>query len=109
VATLNRMGVRQSSGYLYDCYAYVGPDSARAAYREGFLEAVERAQPRVVVLTSQYCLGVADDAGRIGRWPAMQRWLTEGYRVERAWAPAGKIRWWNEVELPPSYVIYVRR
>jgi hypothetical protein len=109
VATLNAMGVKQSTGYLYDCYAYVGSERARAEYRVGFVDAVERARPRVVVLSSQYCLGAADEMERIARWPEMDRFLAEEYRVDGEWAPAGKIRWWNEVEKPPSYRIYVRR
>jgi hypothetical protein len=108
VATLNAMGLRQSTGYLYDCYAYVGSDAAQSAYRAGFLKAVERAHPQVIVLSSQYCLGTADDPGRIGRWPEMDRLLANEYRVDGDWAPSGKIRWWNEVELPPSYRIFVR-
>jgi hypothetical protein len=109
VATLNRLGVRQSTGYLYDCYAYVGSDAARAAYRRSFLNAVERSRPRVLVMSSQYCLGVTDDAARVGRWPEMERLLAQRYRLDASWMPAGKIRWWNEVELPPSYQIFVRR
>ena len=109
VATLNDMGARQATGYLYDCYAYVGTDAARAAYRKGLLQAVEQARPRVIVLSSQYCLGAPDDMGRVARWPAMERMLTEEYRLDGDWAPAGKIRWWNETETPPSYRIYVRR
>jgi hypothetical protein len=109
VATLNRMGLRQSTGYLYDCYAYTGPVAAREAYRSAFLDAVERARPRVIVLSSQYCLGVADDPGRVARWPEMERLLAEEYRLDGSWVPEGTIRWWNEVESPPSYGIYVRR
>jgi len=108
VSTLNRMQVRQSTGYLYDCYAYVGSERARASYRAAFLAAVERARPRVMVLTSQYCLGVGDDPARTARWPEMSRFLEQEYRVNGGWAPAGKIRWWNEVEWPPSYRIYLR-
>ncbi len=109
VATLNRMGLRQSTGYLYDCYAYAGPAAARSAYRAGFEAAIERARPRVIVLSSQYCLGEPDNLERIARWPGMARLLAEEYRVDGGWKPSRTIRWWNEVETPPSYRIYVRK
>ncbi len=109
IATLNRMGLRQSTGYLYDCYAYVGPKPAQAAFRAGFLAALERARPRLIVLSSQYCLGAADDFGRVARWPELEQMLANDYLGDTQWEPASRIRWWNETELPPSYRIYARR
>ena len=109
VATLNSLGLRQSTGYLYDCYAYVGSQAAQAAYRAGFLSSMERARPEVIVLSSQYCLGEPEDQGRVARWPEMDRLLSREYRADGEWAPAAKIRWWSEMEMPPSYRIYVLR
>jgi len=109
IATLNGLGLMQSTGFLYDCYAYVGPDSERDRYRAAFLGALDSAKPRLIVLTSQFCLGAGEDIGRVARWAALERMLKQHYGVDAGWHPERSIRWWSQSELPPSYEIFVRR
>lgn len=109
IATLNRLHIRQSTGYLYDCYAYAGTDADRETYRRGFLPAILEARPRVIVLSSQYCLGFADGMTRVARWPEMDSLLSKDYSIDGGWEPRRAVHLWSRSEMPPSYRIYVRR
>ena len=61
IGTLYSLGMVQSTGFLYDCYAYSGTEKQRSQYRHAFLAALVSARPRYLVLTSQFCLEAAGE------------------------------------------------
>jgi hypothetical protein len=99
----------QSTGYLYDCYAYAGPADARAAYRQSFLTAVEAARPRYIVLTSEFCLDAQGRPDRINDWPAMREYLSQNYAETVSWQPTQTLHWWHQPEKPPGFEIFGRK
>jgi hypothetical protein len=99
----------QSTGYLYDCYAYVGRPAAQSAYRNAFLDQIEVRKPRYMVLTSEFCLAAQGDPGRVARWPGLASLLARDYREGPTWKPTQLVRWWNQPEEPSSYTIFVRK
>jgi hypothetical protein len=107
INTLYDLRLTQSTGFLYDCYAYQGTD--QAAYREAFLAALEVARPRTIVFTSQFCLEQHYGFGRIDQWPELKRFLAEDYRLDGAWQARTTVRWWHQRETPPGYEIFTRR
>lgn len=109
VSTLYRLSLIQSTGFLYDCYAYAGMEAQRAAYRQAFLAALVAARPRYIVLTSEFCLDAEGKPDRVAAWPSLQQWLDGGYRPARSWTPERRLRWWHQPEIPPGYILYSLR
>ncbi len=99
----------QSTGYLYDCYAYAGPADARTTYRQSLLSAVEAARPRYIVLTSEFSLDSQGWPQRINEWAAMREYLGKNYVLKASWQPAQALHWWHQPETPPSFEIFGRK
>ena len=99
----------QSTGYLYDCYAYAGPADARNSYRMSFLTALEIARPRYIILTSESCLDARGRIERINDWPAMRQYMSQNYAVTTSWQTVQALHWWNQSETPPSFEIFARK
>jgi hypothetical protein len=99
----------QSTGYLYDCYAYAGPADEQAAYRQSFLAALETARPRYIVLTSEFCLNAQGWSGRIDEWPALHDYLSQNYASTASWRASQQLHWWHQPETPPSFEIFGRK
>ena len=57
IGSLYDLKVVQATGYLYDCYLFSPPSNERATYRAGFIKAFQEKQPKIVVLTNQFCFG----------------------------------------------------
>jgi hypothetical protein len=108
IATLYNLRLTQSTGYLYDCYAYEGSTAARNLYRSAFLTALEAAHPKYLVLTSQFCLSATGNINRIHSWPGLNQFVEACYRPDGVWQTEKSLRWWNRPEMPPSYEIYRR-
>jgi hypothetical protein len=106
INALYNLHLTQSTGFLYDCYAYAGPEQSQQVYRRSLLEALTAAKPRYIVLSSQSCLEEKGAPERVSRWPSLQQFLGNRYSLDGYWAPSGPIKWWNQKELPPSFVIY---
>lgn len=109
IATLDHLGLTQSTGFFYDCYAYVGPVAVRDAYRAAFLRALELEKPKFIVLTSQYCLEAKGNLERTKKWAALQDFLLSNYSVGDHWRSTTDLKWWNQVETPPSYEILIAK
>jgi hypothetical protein len=109
IDTLYNMRLVQATGYIYDCYAYAGTTAEKSAYRDRFMQALERSRPAILVLTSRTCLTYADDLQRVVQWPALDHLLTERYERRFTWSPSTRVRWWNEIELPPRYTIFTKK
>jgi hypothetical protein len=43
------------------------------------------------------------------QWPALDHLLTERYERRFTWSPSTRVRWWNEIELPPHYTIFTKK
>jgi hypothetical protein len=99
----------QSTGYLFDCYAYAGPAAERVTYRQSFLAALETAQPRYIVLTGASCLMAQSNSGRIAEWPALGEWLNQNYAETESWQSSQVLHWWHQPETPPSFEILKRK
>ena len=102
-------GLRQATGYLYDCYAYTGSAARQAAYRQAFLRATAGADPKYMVFSSQFCLEAKGSFDRLTGWPEMSEWVRLRYQLAYAWDSKTKQRWWSHPDLPFAYRIYERR
>jgi len=107
INTLYDLRLLQSTGFLYDCYAYEGTD--QRAYRKEFLSALQAARPQTIVFSSQFCLEQRYGFERIDRWPELKRLLAENYRLDGGWQARATVRWWHQRETPPGFEIFTRR
>ena len=109
INTLYDMRVVQATGYLYDCYLFTpGNDAVAETYREGFWTAYERAKPRVIVMTNQYCFG-GNSFRKLDEWPRFREELARTYVQMVSWHGEHSQHWWSRREMPADYRIYVRR
>lgn len=109
INTLYTLRIRQSTGYLYDCYLFTGPSPARDMYREQFWRAYQKARPRVVVVTGQNCFQPGEGYARLNTWPRLASDLQLHYKVAQQWSPTAPVRWFSRPELPFGFRVLVRR
>ena len=107
--TLYDLGLRQASGYLYDCYAFApNRNGAVERYRRGFLQAYLRHPPRVLVLTDQYCFGEGGGFDRVAKWPEIASEVANHYTQQAEWGTDVPQHWFARGEPVPRFRIYVR-
>lgn len=104
ITTLYDLRLIQSTGFLYDCYAYEGSDQAR--YRTDLLAALNAARPRTIVLSNQFCLEQRYNFDRLRQWPELGEFLARNYRLDGGWQPSSTVRWWHQRERPPGYEVF---
>ena len=109
-ATLYRMGLVSATGMLSD-FLLFGRDDAAAVKetRTSFSGAVEARPPEVVVVSSYLYMDGSNGYEKLRRWPWIDDWLAENYRLDTDWVPGRRTRWWSQEETPAKYRIYVRR
>lgn len=108
VTTLYRMRLRESTGFLYDCYAFQsGANDVVREYREKFSVALSAHSPRVLVVSDQDC-GHPDSFGDVDRWPQLSQLVAANYVLVKQVTPPGPVRWADNSAAPYSYRIYVR-
>lgn len=109
VTTLYRMKLVQSTGFLYDCYAFQpNSNTIVAEYRKTFWSALIKHQPQVIVVSNQDC-GHANSFDKLDRWPQLNGFISGNYVLYKEVTPPDKIKWASNIELPYSYRIYVRQ
>jgi hypothetical protein len=108
--TLYNLQLVQATGYLYDCYSFQAKQSAyQDRYREDFLAAVERADPRVVVVSDQDCFTMNRGFARLDRWPQFEAYIAGNYTLAKQYTPPHTVGWWRHPAQPFSYRIYLRK
>lgn len=105
------LGVRQSTGFLYDCYLFAEDDGrgTRARYRAAFWRAFAAKRPRVVVVTDQFCFGDARGFGKVALWPEFAGEMGREYEERFQWRSGVPQHWWSRREAPAAFRVYVRR
>ena len=109
VSVLYDLRLRQSTGFLYDCYLFADPSEERDTYRAAFWASFEVTEPRVVVQTDQFCFSKEKGFDRVNRWPMLEAELARNYEVRYVWKPSTQQHWWNRREEPTAFRIYVRK
>jgi hypothetical protein len=109
ITTLYRMHLEQSTGFLYDCYAY-GPSNSRFVrdYREAFRKALVAHPPSVLVVSSQNC-EASDNFDKIDRWADLGSLIRSQYVFDKEVIPPDAILWAGQPALSPKYRIYLHR
>jgi hypothetical protein len=114
IATLYRLQLVQSTGFLYDCYLYPARPPAtpylpeRDRYRSAFQQALLIHPPRFFIVTSDEC-GPPDLLYRkLARWPWLNTWLAANYRLAQEWRPTVTQSWGGRPILPYGFRIYQR-
>ncbi len=112
VATLYRMGLVESSGFLYDCYLYPAEgtgsagDEERDRYRDAFRAAWVRSPPELLIVSSDACGATAAPYSKLDRWPWLAGYLGAHYRLAAEHTPDSLQRWGGRPALPYGYRIY---
>ena len=94
IATLYHLRLKQSSGFLYDCYLYPMNNSTpsqtadRERYRRAFQEATLRNPPIMFIATSDECGPRDDQYTKLKRWPWLASYLRDHYTLEQEWLPS---------------------
>ncbi len=122
---LYNLRLRQSTGFLYDCYLYperrdntaeaadafrvperLDPEEAR--YRAGFWRALTEAKPEVLIVTSDECSAAVDyHFSKLHRWGELDSLLTDSYHLYAQRIPPSPVRWTRDPSRPVGYRIYV--
>ena len=112
IATLYRMQIVQSSGFLYDCYLYPTEDQAvshiaeRDRYRRAFREAFLAHPPQALVVSSEECGPPDFQYRKLARWPWLKSYLGDHYKRIRDFIPTALESWDGKPALPYGYRIY---
>ncbi|MBE7158338.1 MAG: hypothetical protein INR62_07870 [Rhodospirillales bacterium] len=109
LTSLYDLGIRQSTGFLYDCYLFNGAGPERDSYRSQFWAAFHQAKPRLVVLSSQNCFKDYNGGyGRITSWPALADELHAHYREVTTWSPTRPVAWFSRKRMPFGFKLLLR-
>ena len=114
VTTLLNRQLPQSTGFLYDCYAFlpVAPafQAEQQRYRTAWLAAMTAKPPRLLIVTSDEC-GPADQLYRkLTWWPAFASLLATHYTLAATWTPQTPERWTGQTAtLPYGFRVYRQR
>lgn len=107
--TLYRMRLTESTGFLYDCYAFQSDtDTVVREYRRRFRTALEVHPPEVIVQSDQDCAH-SYSFDNIARWPELSQFIASNYVLVKQVTPPEPIRWANKPAKPYSYRIYLLR
>lgn len=113
VTALLRLQLPQSTGFLYDCYAFlpVAPKFAeeQRRYREAWLRALAAHPPQVVIATNDECGPPDDRYTLLTRWPQFAQMLQEKYVLAKQWDPTTTQIWGDWPARPGGFRIYTRR
>ncbi len=113
VTTLLRLGLPQSTGFLYDCYAVlpVAPLFLREQqrYRSAWLGALAAHPPVLIIATSDECGPVDHTYQKLARWPELDLLLQSRYTLTTEWRPTVEQRWAGQPVLPYGFRIYSLR
>ncbi len=116
VTTLLHRQLAQSTGYLYDCYAFVpvAPAfrAAQKSYRAEWMRALEGNPPTLFIVTSDECGPRDDRYAKLGQWPELAQLLQQQYVLVEQWQPAAARgetqRWGSWPDLPYGFRLYRR-
>ena len=112
ITTLYGMQLVESSGFLYDCYLYPTEDQAvahtaeRERYRRAFMSAFLAHPPRALVVSSDECGPPDFQYRKLARWPWLDAYLGDHYRLVREHRPTELESWGGRPALPNGYRIY---
>ena len=109
ITTLSNMGLAQSTGLFYDCYA-LGDEANNIflQYRQTFEDAILRAQPALIVVSDQYC-DHPDSFDKLQHLPTLLQLLDDRYSLRKEVAPVGDLLWARQRVPSSRYRIYVKR
>ncbi len=108
IKTLDRMGLVQSTGFLYDFYLLAPEETAyRTQERARFLRLMLRDPPRVLVITDQDYLFGDRGFAKVDRWPEFSEFLRNRYSLRRESGPFGPVRWEPRAASQSEYLIFV--
>lgn len=113
LTTLLRHRLPQSTGFLYDCYAFLPVAPAfideQQLYRAAWLASLTAHPPAVMVATSDECGPVDNRYTKLTRWPAFAALLKNRYVLSSEWTPTVPQRWSGRPVLPYGFRIYTLR
>ncbi len=108
ITVLDRTGIVQTTGFLYDCYFFTPePSEVKDGLRARFLAQIANTPPRVFVVTDQWCFDRDPSYARLAQWQAFAALLAREYRLvqdRRFSAPDKRLATW-----PFGYRLYLRR
>lgn len=110
LGTLYQMRLLPATGFFYDCYFFHQPQApVTTAMRQQFLSEMEVRQPRVIVVTDQFCFEPTTGYGKLDAWPGFQNWLQTHYALDVQRQPTREVAWWAHPRTGIGYRIYLRR
>jgi len=109
IQTLDQMSLRQSTGFLYDCYLFSDDRPEVQRYRAAFWLAYQTTRPRIVIVTNQFCFGATRSFEKLNRWPTLKSDLDRNYQQKVEWRSAQPQHWWKRWQDPFEFRIYVHR
>ncbi|WP_221313374.1 hypothetical protein [Granulicella aggregans] len=109
INSLYDLQIRQSTGFIYDCYLFSSESTERERYRTKFWNSYQLAKPRVVVETNQFCFGDARGFDKLATWPLLDEDIRQKYEMKSAWRSQVLQHWWSRREEPSEFKLYVRK
>ena len=108
VATLDAMGIVQSTGVMYDEFLF-NPGGVRVIddARAGFLKDLEGKPPLVFVMSAPLFPAGPDEYRKLDQWPEFREWLVGRYVLDAERTFTVAVREAAKAEVPLGYRIYV--
>ena len=109
ITVLERLGLVQSTGFLYDCYFFApGASPVKQRMRQAFWRQITAHPPRLFVVTDQWCLNLPSGYAKLAQWPRFAAYLAHGYNLVQQ-RSRGTGNWRYRATWPFGYRIYMRR
>ncbi len=110
IKTLDRMGLVQSTGFLYDFYLLAPEETTyQTQERERFMRLMIESPPRVLVITNQDYLFGDRGFAKIERWPEFSRFLADRYSLQRGSGSFAAVRWEPRSAQQSAYFVFALR
>jgi hypothetical protein len=106
INSLYDLKVRQSTGFLYDCYLFTPESAERQQYRHAFWKAYQSTQPWILIETSQFCFGDSLGFRKLEKWPLFAMDIENRYILRSEWKSPALEHWWSRREEPAEFRIY---
>jgi hypothetical protein len=108
--TLYKMRLLPATGVVLDFPLFGQPQFTEVQHaRQDFRDKMFAHPPAVIVVSSALYVDGPGEYKKLDRWPELQTFLAQDYRLDTDWKPTRTMRWWSREEFGPSYRIYVRR
>jgi hypothetical protein len=109
IAALYQARLRESTGFIHDCYMLDSTNPVSRALRQRFWSEMARVSPQVIVVTDSVCYSQPRSFDKFAHWPELRQYLAQHYTLVQQRTDLPAEHYWSRTTQPFDYRIYVRQ